>query len=238
MVFGVSHVTVFFKDNDQMGLSRRTHMHLQSEGIVRPNNLIYFTASGSCKQIIDNCKRPARITDPNNAGQIIAQEDFQFPTQSLMRLKVSDVAVEYYSKTSRPLDVANILWDQRLKNLQVEIISLLEQKKGSNYASLPIISNKLIISNFFEVYDTFSGDCIRKNECPINCVLRKDVVVGMVNTLSLNQPYSSTHGLVEEEMIQRFAHSCPFYKGDNDAVYFQLVIATLVSQYSSMIAPF
>ena len=95
MVFGVTQVTVFFEDNDQMGLSNRNCMHLQSEGIFRPNGMIDFTASESWKKIIENCKRPASIPDPNNAGQIIAQVDFQFPDRSLMRLKVASVAVEY-----------------------------------------------------------------------------------------------------------------------------------------------
>ena len=80
-------------------------------GIVNPGNMIDFTASDSWNQITEKCKRPARIPDQNNAGQKIAQEDFQFPARSLMRLKVAAVTVEYYSKTSRPLAVANMMWD-------------------------------------------------------------------------------------------------------------------------------
>ena len=125
MVSGVAQVTAFFEDNDQMGLSHRTLMHLQYEGIGRPNDLVYFTASDSWKKIIENCKRPARIPDPNNTGQKIAKEAFQFPARSVMRLKVADVVVDYYSKTSHPLAAAKNVWDQRLKNFQVEIISLL-----------------------------------------------------------------------------------------------------------------
>ena len=72
MVFGVSQVTAFFKDNYHMGLSHRTHLHLQSEGIARPDNLLNFTASDSWKQIIDNFKRPAIIPNQNNVGQTIS----------------------------------------------------------------------------------------------------------------------------------------------------------------------
>ena len=36
-----------------------------------------------------------------------------------MRLKVDDAAVEYYSKTSLPLDAANMVWNKNLKNFQV-----------------------------------------------------------------------------------------------------------------------
>ena len=75
-----------------------------------------------------------------------------------MRLKVAAVPVEYYSKTNLPLAAENMMWDQRLKNFQVEIIFLLERKKGNHEASLTIISDKLSITNFFEAYDTFSGD--------------------------------------------------------------------------------
>ena len=63
-------------------------------------------------------------------------------------------------------------------------------------------------------------------------------MVGQTTTLATNKPYSTTHRLVEEEMIQRFSHTHPLYKAYNDTVYVQLVIATLVSQYASTIAPF
>ena len=93
MVFGVAQVTAFFKDNDRMVLSHHARWHLQYEGIVSPNDLIDFTTYDHWKKIIENCKRPARIPDLNNIGQNIAQENFQFPAWSLMRLKVADVAV-------------------------------------------------------------------------------------------------------------------------------------------------
>ena len=115
-----------------------------------------------------------------------------------MRLKVSAVAVEYYYKTIRPLAATNMVWDQRLKNFQVEIISLLERKKGNQDAPLPVISNKLSINNFFEAYDTFSVDYIGQNKCPIKWVLRDNVVVGPATTMAPDKPYSATHGLVEK----------------------------------------
>ena len=65
-----------------------------------------------------------------------------------------------------------------------------------------------------------------------------DVVVGLATNLAPHQPYSATHGLIEEEMMQSFTHSHPFYKANNAIIYAQLVIATLGSQYASTIAPF
>ena len=55
-------------------------------------------------------------------------------------------------------------------------------------ASLPIISYKLVITNIFEAYDTFAGDYMGQNNCPINWVLRDDVVVGPSTTLAPYQP--------------------------------------------------
>ena len=47
MIFGVAQVTAFFEDNDQMGLSHITRLHLHYEGIVRPEDLIDFTELGN-----------------------------------------------------------------------------------------------------------------------------------------------------------------------------------------------
>ena len=105
-----------------------------------------------------------------------------------MRLKVAAVAVEYYPKTSCLLDAAKMMWDQRLNKFQVEITSLLEHKKGNHNSSLPIISKKLSITNFFEAYDTFASDYVGKNNCPINLVLRDDFLVGPATTLAVDQP--------------------------------------------------
>ena len=77
-----------------MGISARKRIHLQGEGNLIPENLIDFTSKDSWDKIVDNCKRPARIPDPSNAGQFISQEAFQLPAKSLMRLKVAAKAVE------------------------------------------------------------------------------------------------------------------------------------------------
>ena len=95
MPLTATQVTNFFRDIDQMGLSARTHIHLQGGVILIPDDLIDFTSKYSWDQILDNCKCPARIPDPANVEQFIAQEAFQLPTKSWMRLKASAKAVGY-----------------------------------------------------------------------------------------------------------------------------------------------
>ena len=63
-------------------------------------------------------------------------------------------------------------------------------------------------------------------------------MVGPATNIADDKPYSATHGLVEEETIQRSKHTHPLYKAYNATVYAQLVIATLGSQYASTINPF
>ena len=94
MPITANQVTAFFWDINQMGLSARTRIYLEVEGVLIPYDLINSTSNGSWDQIVDNCKRPARILDPANMGQFIAQEAFQLPAKSLMRLKVAAKAVE------------------------------------------------------------------------------------------------------------------------------------------------
>ena len=62
-------------------------------------------------------------------------------------------------------------------------------------------------------------------------------MVGTATTIAADHPYSATHGSLEEEMTQRFAHTQTLYKEDNATLYAQIMIATLGSHYTSTIAP-
>ena len=42
MVFTNAQITAFFEDGDQMGLSNRTRVYLQGEGIIDPGDLLEF----------------------------------------------------------------------------------------------------------------------------------------------------------------------------------------------------
>ena len=89
-------INYFFQDADQMGLSARTQAQLTGEGITDLNDLADFDNKEAWAQIVENCKRPPNIADPNNANQLISQEPFQLPAKSLMRLKVAAKAVNYF----------------------------------------------------------------------------------------------------------------------------------------------
>ena len=99
-----------------------------------------------------SCKLPARIPDPANVGQFVAQEAFQIPAKSLMHLKVAAKAVEYYSKMDRLLTAPGMTYVQRLNNFKAEWDSLQKRKAANDESALPIISNTLPITQWFESY--------------------------------------------------------------------------------------
>ena len=58
MVFTAAQITSFFEDNDQMGLSNRTRVFLQGEGIMHPSDLSEFTKKDAWDPVLEQCKRP------------------------------------------------------------------------------------------------------------------------------------------------------------------------------------
>ena len=61
MVLTAVQLPSFFEDATQMGLSNRTMMHLQTEGITTPDDLIDFVDKDAWTPILDNCRRPPQI---------------------------------------------------------------------------------------------------------------------------------------------------------------------------------
>ena len=159
MVFTVAQQTAFYEDADQMGLSHRTRIHLQGEGINHPEDLAEFTKKEVWDQIAENCKRPPQIPDPAGGGGLVNQQPFQLPARSLMRLKVAAKVAQYYSNTDRPMTAANMTW-VRLNNFQLEMDSLVDRKKANNDLTMPVISRTLSITAFFEAYDTYVAEFI------------------------------------------------------------------------------
>ena len=124
-------------------------MHLATEGIATPGDLSEFNTKEMWNQIVENCKRPPMIVNPQNALQFVPQVPFQLPAKSLMRLKSAAKAVKYYERVGRAL-TADMLTMTRLNNFKEEYDSLQERKNANDDSSLPIISTKLPIAEWFE----------------------------------------------------------------------------------------
>ena len=221
-----------------MGLSNRTRLHLQTEGINTPDDLVDFVGKEDWTPILDNCRRPPQIPGQGANAALVYQQAFHLPARSLMRLKVAAQVVLFYNRTNRNLTAANLAW-VRLDNFKIEWESLKEQKTANDEGSLPVISNKLSIANFFEAYETYVSNLIGQSGCPLSWIYRPDVVVpAAAPPQAIDQPFSEEHGSVSAEMVARMPHTHPLYRPDNATGYAQLVTATLGTQYASTIAPF
>ena len=221
-----------------MGLSNRTRLHLQTEGINTPDDLVDFVGKEDWTPILDNCRRPPQIPGQGANAALVNQQAFHLPARSLMRLKVAAQVVLFYNRTNRHLTAANLAW-VRLDNFKIEWESLKEQKTANDEGSLPVISNKLSIANFFEAYETYVSNLIGQSGCPLSWIYRPDVVVpAAAPPQAIDQPFSEEHGSVSAEMVARMPHTHPLYRPDNATGYAQLVTATLGTQYASTIAPF
>ena len=63
-------------------------------------------------------------------------------------------------------------------------------------------------------------------------------VPGTAPTLAPNQPHSTEHGSVEDELIARASHTHALFRDDNSVVYYHLEKATRGTSYAASIKPF
>ena len=229
--------TAFFETAAQMGVSHRTRMHLQDEGIVDPEDLRDFVLDSSWDQIVGNCKRPGQIM-AGVPAVLTNQAAFLLPAKALMRLQTAARVIDYYLKTDRPLLAANLAWD-RLRNFKEEMEMIDQMKKDNSNLELPVISKTLSIVKFLEAYNNYLSDYIGVSGAPLSWIVRTDAAVNATAPpLEALQPYSTLHGSVAQEMVNRLPHIGAIYNADNATVYSQLVTATLGTQYAPTISTF
>ena len=237
MVFTNPQTTAFFTDAAQMALEARTRVFLATEGITTVDDLKEFTTSESWKQILENAKYPPQIADPANPGHMIAQAPFRISAKSLIRLKVAALAVAYYEDTSRPLTAAGMQWEPRLRSFKAQWEAIKDLKESDDM-DLPKIGKNVGVVKWLEAYANYAGQKIGARGAPRALVIRDNAAVaGTPPALAPNEPHSTEHGSVMEEMTQRFSHNHALYRTDNSAVFDDIEAATRGTKYASSIAP-
>ena len=74
---------------------------------------------------------------------------------------------------------------------------------------------------------------------PLAYVIRTSPQVpGIAPTLAPNEPHSTEHGSVEEELIAKASHTHALFRDDNSVVYYHLEKATRGTSYAASIKPF
>ena len=96
MVLTAAHITSFFEDADQIGLTHRScTLSLNYEGIIKIGELAEWKEY-DWDQWKNNCKKPYRIPYTGNTANIIQQTPFAISVKSLKRLKSASELIRYY----------------------------------------------------------------------------------------------------------------------------------------------
>ena len=241
MVLTQLQTTAFFENPDQLGIPHETMVQIQREGIQAVADLADFEKQ-ELQQLADNLRKPGgRIPDPNpNAapGATIATPAFTFGAKSQKRLTVACDLVRYYQTVGRDLTSANIQWNQVMSNFEIQWKAL-KEKKDEDDPDVPTITKALPIIKWTEAFQDFLHRVIGARMIPLAYVIRTNPQVpGIAPTLAPNQPHSTEHGSVEEELIARASHTHALFRDDNSVVYYHLEKATRGTSYAASIKPF
>ena len=95
MVLTVAQTTALFEDDDKMGLDNRTRVDsLDAEEISTVDGTADWK-DDYCDSWVVNWKRPDKISDPTNPGQLTAQAPFPISAKSIKRLRAAARLVRY-----------------------------------------------------------------------------------------------------------------------------------------------
>ena len=119
MVLTAGQTTAFFEDDDKIGLNNRTMVDsLDAEGISTVDDMAEWKDEDWDSWVV-NCKKPDRVPDPANPGQLIVQAPFPISVKSIKRLKAAARLVRYYNSIGVTLTPGNISWDT-IKNFELQ----------------------------------------------------------------------------------------------------------------------
>ena len=224
MSFTVAQTTAFFESAGQIGLSNRTRVQLQTEGVTTVEDLGEFT-DDDWDTIPSNMKKPPRIADPANPGQMIDQEPFVLGARSLKRLKVAAQAVRYYEQVDRALIAGSMHWDT-LKNFDIHWKAIVE-KKDKDAPTVPKINNNTLIHKWADSFNIFLRKVVGARNTPLSYVIREnDAAAAAPPALAVNQPHSTEHESVEGELVARTLHEHPLFNDNRATVFRYLEEAT------------
>jgi hypothetical protein len=245
MPLTAAQTTAFFEGQDQMAIPHETVVQLENEGIEAVGDLEDFDET-TLKQIADNLRRPGgRVPDPNAGeeggppeGATIPTPPFVFGAKSQKRLGVACEIVRYYKTVGRTISAGNMKWDPILKSFKDQWDALVARKKSDD-PDVPTITKELPVIRWCEAFRDYLHRVVGARTIPLAYVIREDEEVpAAVPTLANNQPYSTTYGSVEAELIGRASHDHGLYRDDNAEVYFKLEEATRSTPYADSIKPF
>jgi hypothetical protein len=238
MVLTAAQTTAFFTAADQMGVAQATYQQMAAEGLAEVGDLADFDKT-TLEQVADNLRRPAgRIPDPAGGPGTVPTPAFVFGAKSQKRLLVACDLIRYYDTVGRDYTVANLQWNQVIKNFEIQWKAL-KDRKDADIPDIPKITKVLTIMKWAEAFPDFLSQVIGVRTIPLSYIIRDEMTPPAAAPILLpNQPHSVMYGSVEAELIARASHAHPLYRDDNGKVYYYLEEATRTTIYAASIKPY
>ena len=204
MVFTVAQTTAFLEEAAQMGLSHRTRVQLQVDGVNDTSDLAEWT-DDDWDQFATNCKRPDRI--PDAAGVLIHQAPFVIPVRSLRRLKVASHIARYYEATSRTMSAPNMQWNSVLLNFDI-LRTVLMRAAKEDEPNIPKLSVNTSVPKWADSFKVAISQRFGARKSNLSYVIRADAAVpNAAPALAAGQPHATEYGSIEAEMTARLSHT-------------------------------
>ena len=225
MVLTVGQTIAFFEDVDKMGLDNRTRVDsLDAEEMFTVNDMAEWKDDDWDSWVV-NCKRPDKIPDPANPGQLIAQALFTISVKSIKRLKAAARLVRYYESIGVVLTPANISWNT-IKKIELQRTAMDEESK-TRAPDIPKLNKNTIVAKWDDSFKVHVKKIYGARKATLEYLVRKEVSVVMPHPgLLADHPHSQAAKSIQGEQVNCLSHTHSLYQRDNDQLYPMLEAAT------------
>jgi hypothetical protein len=139
-------LTLFFKDENNMGLSHRTRLQLAVEGITESKDFKEFNDNGMTvifTNLLKPPKDPALGAAARAAGTLREIQAYEVSAKSKMRLKGAMLIARFYDNVGRPLGPDNMSWPV-IKWFLEQWKGLMERKKADHGQPPKLTKNQAV----------------------------------------------------------------------------------------------
>ena len=217
-----------------MSIDSQTVTEMASKVFNNYDNVAEFDQD-MIKAVAAQLRRPGgTIEDPNNvaspfeAGQPLAPvphiptPPYQLSAKSQRRLLVASHLLQYYATTGRLVVVSMMQYTTIVKDFETQWNTLIS-RNGRDVTSTLFITKSFGVIKWLEVFKDHLTRIIGERNIPLSYLIHEnDVVALIVPPLAADKAYSTEHGSVEEELVERATHHDTLYREDNKSLYHML----------------
>ena len=192
-----------------------------------------------------NMQQQRRIPDPTignrggaPAGSTIAAPSVPYGIKVQHRMLVTCKAGRFFKTINRPVTLVDLKYDPVGENFWEQWTAIEDIKKEAQ-PDVPVVSKDLPMIRWIEAFLDHLTRCLGIRYIPLVSVVRDKVEVDPIcPPREPDQPYSTEHGSILDDLIHRSSHNHGLFRQDNASVYYKIEEAVRGTQYADSIKPF